>query len=160
MECLAGPVLSDCSLGVVLTALYMTRQMIYVFFGRRRARRRNTRTKAPGVMTLPLVVLALCVIGFSVVLTPAWPWLDRFLSGEPATLHFAQLIQPGIYLALATGRGRDRIWEFGCIGKRLRPIRWSARAPAVFRFLENRMWLDELYDWTVLALARFAALAC
>ena len=33
----------------------------------------------------------------------------------------------------------------------------QTRRRAFFRFLENRMWLDELYDWTILAVARFAA---
>ena len=31
--------------------------------------------------------------------------------------------------------------------------------PGLFRFLANRMWLDELYDWTVIAFARVAARA-
>src|SRR5881398_326672 len=60
--------------GVVLTALYMTRQMIYVFFGNRRATSEHAH-ESPRVMTLPLIVLAICSIAFSVVLTPAWPWL-------------------------------------------------------------------------------------
>jgi NADH:ubiquinone oxidoreductase subunit 5 (subunit L)/multisubunit Na+/H+ antiporter MnhA subunit len=29
--------------------------------------------------------------------------------------------------------------------------------PPLFRFLENRMCLDELYNWTILAFARFAS---
>jgi NADH:ubiquinone oxidoreductase subunit 5 (subunit L)/multisubunit Na+/H+ antiporter MnhA subunit len=29
--------------------------------------------------------------------------------------------------------------------------------PALFRFLENKMWLDQLYDWTIVALAKAAA---
>ncbi|MEO6871354.1 MAG: NADH-quinone oxidoreductase subunit L [Chthoniobacterales bacterium] len=141
--------------GVVLTALYMTRQMIYVFFGRRGAAAEHAH-ESPGVMTWPLIVLAACAIGFSVVLTSAWPWLDHFLSGERVTLDFAQLIQPGIYVALAlvaAGIG------FGILVYRkaaaIDPL--ERAAPAVFRFLENRMWLDELYDWTVLACARYAA---
>ena len=39
-------------LGVVLTALYMTRQMIYVFFGT--ARRAEHAHESPRVMTMPL----------------------------------------------------------------------------------------------------------
>jgi len=58
--------------GVVLTALYMTRQMIYLFFGPRRTAAEHAH-ESPTVMTLPLIVLALCTVGFSVVLTPAWP---------------------------------------------------------------------------------------
>src|SRR5450755_1111737 len=60
--------------GVVLTALYMTRQMIYVFFGNRRAAAERAH-ESPPVMTVPLIVLAICVILFAVALTPAWPWL-------------------------------------------------------------------------------------
>src|SRR5438093_1717908 len=66
--------------GIILTALYMTRQIIYVFFGDRRDRHRNRdfqsvsrdAHESPGVMTAPLIVLALCAIFFSVALTPAW----------------------------------------------------------------------------------------
>src|SRR5262249_36068692 len=43
--------------GVVLTALYMTRQMIYVFFGDRRAASQPAH-ESPSVMTVPLIVLA------------------------------------------------------------------------------------------------------
>ena len=55
--------------GVVLTALYMTRQMIYVFFGNRREASEHAH-ESPRVMTVPLIVLAVCSIGLSVVLTP------------------------------------------------------------------------------------------
>ncbi len=141
--------------GVVLTALYMTRQMIYVFFGARRASAEHAH-ESPPVMTLPLIVLATCAVVFSVVLTPAWPWLHEYLLGERPTLNFALLIQPGLYLALvlvAAGIG------LGVLVYRNAPeIDPVERAfPPLFRFLENRMWLDELYDWTILAFARFAS---
>ncbi len=141
--------------GVVLTALYMTRQMIYVFFGRRRAAAEHAH-ESPPVMTLPLLVLAVCAVAFSVVLTPAWPWLHRYLSGETARFDFPRLIQPELFVALALvalGIGLGVL-----IYRRpgdLDPMERSL--PALFRFLQNRMWLDELYDWTVLTLARDAA---
>src|SRR5881394_2355017 len=56
--------------GVILTALYMTRQMIYVFFGQTRSCSEHAH-ESPRVMTMPLIVLALCAIFFSVLLTPA-----------------------------------------------------------------------------------------
>src|ERR1700694_3989868 len=43
--------------GVVLTALYMTRQMFYVFFGNKRAASEHAH-ESPRVMTMPLIVLA------------------------------------------------------------------------------------------------------
>src|SRR5213082_551957 len=57
-------------LGVVLTALYMTRQVMYVFFGTPRGSSEHLHD-SPSVMTIPLIVLATCAIVFSVVLTPA-----------------------------------------------------------------------------------------
>jgi NADH-quinone oxidoreductase subunit L len=142
-------------IGVVLTALYMTRQMIYVFFGPRRTAAEHAH-ESPPVMTLPLIMLAFCVIVFSVVLTPAWPWLHDYLSGERPILNFGLFIQQALYLALvlvALGVGLGIL-----IYRRASEIDPVERAlPPVFHFLRNRMWLDELYDRTVLALARFAA---
>jgi len=141
--------------GVILTALYMTRQMIYVFFGRRRAAAEHAH-ESPPVMTLPLIVLAVCAVGFSVVLTPAWPWLHDYLSGEPAIFDFAHLIQPMLFVSLAlvaAGIGLGVLLYRGA--GEVDPI--QQKLPAFFRFLENRMWLDELYDSTVIALARLAA---
>jgi len=95
--------------GVILTALYMTRQIIYVFFG---SSARNTDLQSvfrphesPRVMTMPLVVLALCSILFVLVLTPAWPWLHAYLNGEPAHADFGLLIQPIILLSLVLVAG-------------------------------------------------------
>ncbi len=143
--------------GVVLTALYMTRQMIYVFFGSRRAAAEQAH-ESPAVMTLPLIVLALCTIGFSVVLTPAWPWLHDYLSGDRAVFASSQLIQPMLFVSLAlvvAGIG------FGVLLYRRAgttdPLEQALPGP--FRFLANRMWLDELYGWTVIAFARTMARA-
>jgi NADH-quinone oxidoreductase subunit L len=141
--------------GVVLTAFYMTRQMIYVFFGDRRAAAQNAHESSP-VMTVPLVGLAFCAIVFSVVLTPAWPWLHDYLSGERASYDLTQLIQPGLYVALAlvgAGIGLGVLFYRGAA--ETDPL--ERVQPALFRFLANRMWLDELYDGTILAFARFAA---
>jgi NADH-quinone oxidoreductase subunit L len=139
--------------GVVLTALYMTRQMIYVFFGPRRAAEAH---ESPPVMTLPLLALAICTIIFSLVLTPGWPWLHDYLKGERPVFSFASLVQPALYLSLilvAIGIGLGVFIYRG--SSETDPV--ERALPALFRFLENRMWLDELYDWTILALARGAA---
>src|SRR5467141_3849832 len=86
--------------GVVLTALYMTRQMIYIFFGNQRAASEHAH-ESPPAMTMPLIVLAICSIAFSVVLTPAWPWLHGYLTGEPAHFDIALLVQPMLFVSLA-----------------------------------------------------------
>jgi NADH-quinone oxidoreductase subunit L len=141
--------------GVVLTALYMTRQMIYVFYGSRRAS--AAAHESPPVMTRPLIVLAICTIGLSAVLTPAWPWLHEYLSGESAHLDFTRLIQPMLFISLALVAGGIALGVL--IYRRAGATDPLQQAqPALFRFLENKMWLDELYAHTVIALSKTAAL--
>src|SRR5881296_2942904 len=84
-------------IGVLLTALYMTRQIIYVFFGDRRVASQHAHESAR-VMTMPLIVLAICAILLSVVLTPAWPWLHDYLTGTAARVELVGLIQPALFL--------------------------------------------------------------
>jgi NADH-quinone oxidoreductase subunit L len=141
--------------GVVLTALYMTRQMIYVFYGARRTSEASH--ESPGVMTRPLIVLALCTVGLSAILTPAWPWLHSYLSGESAAVDFGLLIQPMLLVSLglvAAGIG------LGVLLYRRAGLTdpFEQAQPALFRFLENKMWIDELYAHTIIALTKTAAL--
>ena len=142
-------------IGVVLTALYMTRQVIYVFFGNRRAASEHA-NENPSVMTLPLIVLAVCAILLSIVLTPAWPWLESYLTGNPARFDPHLLIQPMIIISLAlVGSGvAIGIWMYRRAGE-TDPLQHAQ--PALFRFLENKMWIDEIYNHTVIALSAILA---
>ncbi|HXP35155.1 MAG TPA: hypothetical protein VN827_06390, partial [Chthoniobacterales bacterium] len=142
-------------IGVILTALYMTRQIIYVFFGNRHAASEHGRESAR-VMTLPLIVLAVCAILFSVVLTPAWPWLESYLTGHSARFDPHLLIQPMIIVSLAlVGAGVSLgIWIYRRAGE-TDPLQHAQ--PALFRFLENKMWFDEIYERTVVALSAILA---
>jgi NADH-quinone oxidoreductase subunit L len=141
--------------GVVLTALYMTRQMIFVFFGEKRAASDHAH-ESPSVMTLPLIVLAASSILLGVVLTPAFPWLHSYLSGEPAHFNPGLLIQPMLFVSLALVAGGIGLgWLIYRRAAESDPL--AQAQPAAFRFLEHKMWLDELYAATVIALARLAA---
>jgi len=141
--------------GVVLTALYMTRQMIYIFFGNRRAASEHAHESGP-VMTIPLIVLASCSIVFSVILTPAWPWLHGYLTGESAHFDIAVLIQPTLFVSLALVAAGIAL-GFAIYRRAAEADPLEHAQPALFRFLENKMWLDELYDRTVVAFSRMAA---
>src|ERR1700730_2158153 len=149
--------------GVVITALYMTRQIIYVFFGNQRAATEHAHESLP-VMTLPLVALAICSIAFSVVLTPAWPWLHSYLTGQTAHFNATLLIQPILFVSvLLVGGGIVLgVWIYRKVGAADRyrtaetdPLEHAQ--PALFRFLENKMWIDEIYAWTVVSWSRLAA---
>ncbi len=149
--------------GVVLTVVYMTRQIIYVFLGDRRAASQQA-YESPPVMTMPLIALAICVILFSVVLTPAWPWLHDYLTGHPSHFEIARLIQPALFLSLVlVGVGFALgIWLYRKAGMQDRqrpadidPLEFAQ--PQLFRFLENKMWIDELYARTVIAFSWMSA---
>src|SRR5438309_4015679 len=149
--------------GVILTALYMTRQMIYVFFGKPRVAAERAH-ESPRGMTMPLIVLALGAILLSVVLTPAWPWLHDYLVGEPVHFEFGRLIQPMLFISLVlVGAGiAVGFWMYRKAGlpdrgrpAEVDPLEYAQ--PALFRFLANRMWIDELYDRTVIAFSWMAA---
>ena len=146
--------------GVILTALYMTRQIVYVFFGNPRAASEHAH-ESPRVMTMPLIALAFCAIFFTVVLTPAWPWLHAYLTGDPA-LHFdsGRLIQPVFFVSLVlvtAGIGLGVLmYRRAGLQNQHRPAKTDPleyAQPTLFHFLENKMWLDELYDRTVVAFA-------
>src|SRR5881296_2519270 len=149
--------------GVVLTALYMTRQIIYVFFGNPRAAAERAH-ESPRVMTMPLIVLALGAILLSVVLTPAWPWLHDYLVGEPVHFEFGRLIQPMLFISLMlVGAGiAFGFWLYRKAGlpdggrpAEVDPLEYAQ--PALFRFLANKMWIDELYARTVISFGWMAA---
>src|SRR5256886_6508076 len=150
-------------IGVLLTALYMTRQIIYVFFGDRRVASQHAH-ESPRVMTMPLIALAICAILFSIVLTPAWPWLHDYLTGTAADVELVRLIQSTLFLSLVlVGAGFALgIWMYRKVGVQDRqrpadtdPLEFAR--PQLFRFLANKMWIDELYARTIIAFSWMSA---
>ncbi len=143
--------------GVVLTALYMTRQMIFVFYGDAR-REESVPEESPWVMRLPLLFLAAATVALSALLTPAWPWLHHYLLGEPVHFEPANFFQPMLFISMvlvALGLFLG-IWFYRGSGRE----DWlEATQPWLFRPLSRRFWIDELYAVTVVAVARGAARA-
>jgi NADH-quinone oxidoreductase subunit L len=178
--------------GALLTAFYMTRQVALVFFGEYRSSRRkeahnssaetgkksepthvgcyeekSAPHESPAVMTVPLIILA----GFAVLLgfvgTPAWPWFDGFLKGEPTGFNLGRLTESGtLGLMLASAvivfAGLGLGWWL--YGKRLRqtaeePDVLQVAQPFFFRLLENKYFVDEIYDATIVRFNAWAARA-
>jgi NADH-quinone oxidoreductase subunit L len=145
--------------GVVLTALYMTRQMIYVFFGSRRRAAEHAH-ESPRVMTMPLILLAIGTVFLSLVLTTAWPWLHGYLEDESVRFEITRLIQPMLWISLLLVGGSIAIgiWFYSKAGAQdgdrpaqVDPLEYAQ--PGLFRFLANKMWIDELYARTIIAFA-------
>ena len=119
-------------------------------------------------MTVPLVILAGFAILLGFVGTPAWPWFDGFLTGEPAAFNFGKLTEAGtlglmLVSAVIVFTGLGLGWWL--YGKRLRqtaeePDVLQVAQPAIFRLLENKYFVDEIYDATVVRFNAWAAKFC
>ena len=166
-------------LGALLTAFYMTRQMMYVYFGEWRGH--GHAHESPRAMTMPLAILAVFAVGLGVLGTPAWPWFSSFLASKPVAFSMEGFSEPGlmplmlfstllVFLGLGAGwwlYGRKPIekpahapehWHKGEHGNE--PLHGHGEmvdvldraAPTVWGWLARRLYWDELYAATVLRL--------
>jgi NADH-quinone oxidoreductase subunit L len=158
--------------GALLTAFYMTRQVILVFFGQSRLKGTKGQTheahESPSVMTAPLVLLASGAVLLGFVGTPAWPWFQRFLEGGSASLHPGALLERHFLLLLLTSTavvfaGLGLGWWF--YGRK--PVVASGEMdpleklrPDMFFLLKHKYFVDEIYEWSLVRLNRGWALAC
>ncbi len=159
--------------GALLTAFYMTRQVFYVFFGESRLGENaghgaaaghsehgaeRVPHESPAAMTMPLVLLASCAVLLGLIGTPAWPWFNSFLGGQPAALDFAGFLEHGtlpvmfsstIIVFLGLGLGW---WFYGRrpIASADAPDALERLQPGVFRVLQNKFYVDEIYGATVI----------
>ena len=153
-------------IGALLTAFYMMRQVGYVFLGRWRGHGHAHESAA--VMTVPLAVLAFFAMALGLLGTPAWPWFTAFLESRPLAFDFAGFGEPGLLplmaatsllVLLALGVGW-RLYVTKANDSDADPDVLQTASPTVFRWLESRLYFDELYGATFLrAYALCAAFA-
>ncbi len=163
--------------GALLTAFYMTRQVCYVFFGKNRGASPEAKGmdhtyalphEGPRLMTVPLVILAVFAVVLGFIGTPAWPWFQSFLNGAPARYDFSELINSSVLstLLLSTliatlGIGLGW-WLYG-----RRPIQspremdvLERMRPDIFSLLQNKFYVDEFYQATVVRFTVWCAWFC
>jgi NADH-quinone oxidoreductase subunit L len=142
--------------GALLTAFYMTRQVSYVFFGTYRGH--GQAHESPKSMTAPLAILAFFAIALGAIGTPAWPWFRAFLEGRVASFDLHGFDEPGLMALMGTstlvvfvGLGLGW-WLYG--GKSPaadEPDVLEAAAPLAWKWLRDRLYVDEFYGMTVIA---------
>jgi NADH-quinone oxidoreductase subunit L len=155
-----------------LTAFYMGRQVLMVFFGKPRSLAAEHAKESPPVMTVPLVILAfLSVFGGALnlpVLHTFTIWLEHTLEqihpGEfiiLIALSSTGLALLGLFLGWLVYRP-GRYEEFNAIPAARRPddpLR-NVIGP-LFEVFKNKYWIDELYHAVILnpyiQLSRFLA---
>jgi NADH-quinone oxidoreductase subunit L len=161
------------TLAALLTAFYMTRQILMVFFGKSRSPASEHAKESPPIMTVPLMVLAgLSVVGgmFNLPgLLTLEKWLEHTLQSTIQAGSFNILVA-GISTVLAllaiflgwwlyNPRRYEQFWALPAAKRKDDPLR--AYIGPVFEVLKNKYWVDELY-WTVIlnpyvSLSRFLA---
>ncbi|MDP6584685.1 MAG: NADH-quinone oxidoreductase subunit L, partial [Anaerolineales bacterium] len=153
------------ALAAVITAFYMTRQIILVFFGSSRSAAANHATENPPIMTVPLIGLAiLSIVGGWINL----PWSHMLGSWLEHTHHFFHGIDFNLTVALTSTALAVASIIVGFIVYYRRPLE-SSTAPdplssvlgPSLKFFYNKWYIDELYDATFVRLyewkARFLA---
>jgi NADH-quinone oxidoreductase subunit L len=148
----------------VLTAVYMTRMMLYTFHGPNRSgeKERPHLHEAPRIMTMPLVALGVLTVVGGLINLPAFlgassqalhHWLEpvtgaaslRITQGEEAHLALGtELALIGLAVAIAIGG----IWYAFA---RLKPAALVPKAQSpdstgIERVLEHKYFVDEAYD--------------
>jgi NADH-quinone oxidoreductase subunit L len=142
--------------GALLTAFYMTRQVIYVFGGHWRGGK--AAHESPRVMVVPLAILAFFAMALGLIGTPAWPWFRAFLDGRAAGFEWRSLLDPELLtvmgismLVVFTGFGLG--WKFygDRSAKPSEPDALEKVAPLLWGWLRDRLYVDEFYGATVIA---------
>ena len=121
--------------------------------------------ESPAVMTGPLLILAVFAVLLGFVGWPAWPWFQSFLAGETATFDWSGFSEPGLLPVMMTSTlivfaGLLMGWWFygrKPIVRATDPDALERLQPGIFHALANRLYVDEMYGVTVIALTRFLA---
>ena len=143
------------TLAAFLTAFYMGRQVLLVFFGKPRSHAAEKAVESPRVITSPLIALAALSVFGGLINLPGLhsftSWLEHTLGHELAhatefnvivALLSTLLALGAIYLAW-TLYGRNPLKEH-----QADPL--QARLGAVFTGMQNKWLVDEFYAWLII----------
>ena len=154
-----------------LTAFYMGRQILMVWFGKPRSLPAEHANESPPIITVPLIILAALAATGGALNLPMWHTFTHWLEDSLGHLHAAEfslqiaglssfLVLAAIFLAwLLYGRKYQAMQELPPDKRPDDPLR-PILGP-VFTALNHAWWVDELY-WTIIinpyvSLAHFLA---
>src|SRR5208282_5963186 len=135
--------------GAFLTAFYMTRQVCWVFFGKPADAAGSSAPahESPAVMTIPLTILAVLAVLAGFLGTPAWPWFESYLNGESVPFTPGAIFGTlPMLLALLSAVVVGMAFFIGWFAYSRRTDLLEEMWPAFFRVLQNKFFIDELYN--------------
>jgi NADH-quinone oxidoreductase subunit L len=137
------PIFLLALLTAFLTAFYILRLLVVVFFGKPRSQAARASSESPFVMTGPLIVLALLSI-----VSGAPLFAERFLV-TPREKEFLLIVPILALIALILG-GSLAIWLY----------RNRASDPLNVALFRNKFYFDDFYDWLIGATQELLARVC
>ena len=146
------------TVGAFMTAFYISRVMFMTFHGESRAGEEvmHHAHESPWVMLIPLIVLAIGAAFFGFL------GYDFFVGGDRAAFWKSSILVLPQYDSLGAAEGNPLLVRYlpltvAVIGIAIAyvfyitdpqlPVRLAARFRALYLFLLNKWYFDELYDW-------------
>ncbi|HEX9012447.1 MAG TPA: proton-conducting transporter membrane subunit, partial [Anaerolineaceae bacterium] len=147
-----------------LTAFYMGRQVVMVFYGKPRSEPARLARENPAVITLPLVILALLAAFGGALNLPTLQNLNRWLARTITTLEPGEFLLPLAGLALALALiALFLAWLVyrGAFNRSTDPDPLRRGLGPIYTAMENKWWVDAFYSAVVVggyqALSRLIA---
>jgi len=113
--------------------------------------------ESPAVMTMPLVILAVCSILLGIIGTPAWPWFQTFLGHHVHGGFTSDVVSLMVVSSLVVFAGIGLGWWF--YGRKPvtdpeQPDPIKRLQPEVYALFERKYFFDEAYEWLVVGFNR------
>jgi NADH-quinone oxidoreductase subunit L len=133
-------------IGAFLTAFYMTRQLVMVFFGKPKSAAADHASESPKIMTVPLMILAFFSLFAGLVnaalfgVTPFTTWLEG-IKAQPefdVPLAVITLLLALVAISISYFVYRPKTQKAG-VDDPLRKLGF------IFKVLNHKYWIDELY---------------
>ncbi len=145
------PVFIVLIIAAFLTAFYMGRQLLLVFFGKGRSPAATHAVESPLVVTLPLIVLAVLSVVGGLLNFPGINSLEKWLEPSLKSLvsePFNLVVAGGSLLVALLGLGVA--WVFYSARKTLavpgQPDPLQRFLGPIYRGMEHKWWVDEIYQ--------------
>ncbi len=136
-------------LGAFLTAFYMGRQILMVFFGKPRSQPAVRATESPAIITGPLVVLAVLSVVGGLLNFPGLAWLEEWLANTVQTVlpgNFTWTVAlSSLTVALLGLVVAWLVYGRRSLGSPESPDPLELSLKGLFRAVEHKWWVDEAY---------------
>jgi NADH-quinone oxidoreductase subunit L len=155
------------ALASLLTAFYMTRQVLLVFFGEFRGYQPREAQhlpahphdppESPWSMTTPLVVLAVLAVLVGLINLPGLHWFADYLQAPAGQFNPVVMLIAIVIAGLGIFGGWSLYRNAFATADELDPL--ERMMPAVFTALNQRLYIDQMYAKTIGVLTEELALA-